>query len=186
MSGKRLALWTTLASDLELDAHPRLRVWRQRVGLPDGRQVDDFWRIEVPDYAMMAVFTADGRLIFERHYRHGVGAVTLTLPAGGLEAGEDPLAAAKRELLEETGHQASEWKSLGGYVLGANGHFCRGHLFLARGAVKVAEPNSGDLEETELVYLTPAEALTALKNGEIAVMSCAATLSLALLEGCDR
>ncbi|MDK9722574.1 MAG: NUDIX hydrolase [Rhodospirillales bacterium] len=182
MSGKRLAPWTVEASDLELDAHPRLRVWRQRVGLPDGRQVDDFWRIEVPDYAMMAVFTADGRLILERHYRHGVGQVTLTLPAGGLEAGEDPLEAAKRELLEETGHRAPDWRSLGGYVLGANGHFCRGHLFLAKGAVKVALPNSGDLEETELVYFTRQEALTALKNGEITVLSCAATLALALLE----
>jgi ADP-ribose pyrophosphatase len=182
VSGKRHTPWTVKSRTLELDAHPRLRVWRHEVALPDGREVADFWRIDVPDYAMMAVFTEDGRLILERHYRHGVEGVTLTLPAGGIEPGEAPLAAAKRELMEETGHIAESWQSLGDYVLGANGRFCKAHLFLAKGAKQVAQPNSGDLEDTELLFMTREEALKALKNGEIAVLSCAATLALALLE----
>lgn len=181
MSGKGLSPWTVTARHLELDQAPRLRVWRHELRLPDGREVPDFWRVEVPDYAMMAVWTEDGRLIVERHYRHGVGGVTLSLPAGGIEPGEEPLTAAQRELMEETGHRAQEWRPLGDFVLGANGRFCKAHLFLAKGARQVAEPNSGDLEDTELLYFTRDEAIRALQGGEIAVMSCAATLALALL-----
>jgi ADP-ribose pyrophosphatase len=182
MSGKRHVPWKVKERSLVLDHPPRIRIWRDEVELPDGRLVPDFWRIEVPDYAMMAVWTTEGRLIFLRHYRHGVGGVTLTLPAGGLEPGEDGLAAAQRELMEETGYKAQDWKSLGSYVLGANGRFCKGHLFTAKGAVKVAEPNSGDLEDTEILFLTREQALEALKRGELAVMTCAANLALALLE----
>ncbi|CAA6603417.1 putative NUDIX hydrolase [Rhodospirillaceae bacterium LM-1] len=182
MSGKRHAPWRVTNRQLELDAHPRLRVWRHEIALPDGREVKDFWRIEVPDYAMMAVWTHDGRLILERHYRHGVGDVTLTLPAGGLEPGEEPLAAAKRELLEETGYLAENWSKLGDFVLGANGRFCKAHLFMAEGGVQIAQPDSGDLEDTELVFYSREQAVAALKNGEIAVLSCAATLAMALLE----
>lgn len=181
MNGKSLSPWTVKARHLELDRSPRLRVWRHDIQLPDGREVADFWRVEAPDFAMMAVWTLDGRLIFERHYRHGVEGVTLTLPAGGIEPGEDPLAAAQRELMEETGHVALDWRSLGSFVLGANARYCRAHLFVAKGARQVAQPNSGDLEETELLFLERDEAIRALKSGEIAIMSCAAALSMALL-----
>jgi len=182
MTGKRLAPWRVEKRTLELDAHPRLRVWRHEVLLPDGQRVEDFWRVEVPDYAMMAVETVDGRFILERHYRHGVEDITLSLPAGAIEPGEEPLAAAKRELMEETGHEADSWRSLGAFVLGANGRFCQAHLFHATGARQVAEPRSGDLEETELLYVSRDEAVSALRDGRLAVLSCAATLAIALLK----
>ncbi|MBF0166481.1 MAG: NUDIX hydrolase [Alphaproteobacteria bacterium] len=181
MTGKRLAPWRVLGRSLELDGSPRIRVWKEEILLPDGRRIDDFWRVDVPDYAMIAVETEEGQVILERHYRHGVGDVTLTLPAGGIEPGEAPLAAARRELLEETGHKAAQWRALGSYVLGANGRFCTVHLFHATGARKVAEPCSGDLEETEILLVSRKEALAAMRDGRIAVLSCAATLALALL-----
>ena len=71
-----------------------------------------------------------------RQYRHPIGRLLLELPAGGMEAGENPLAAAKRELREEVGLEAKDWKSLGSFFSSpgfANEHL---HAFLARELVE--------------------------------------------------
>ena len=103
--------------------------------------------------------------------------------AGGgyLDEGEQPLEAARRELLEETGYEAEEWRPLGRYAVDANRGCGVGHLFLAIGARKVAEPAADDLEEQELLTLTREQVETALAAGEFEVMSWAATMALALL-----
>ena len=86
-----------------------------------------------------------------RCYRHAVGEVTLTMPGGMLEDGENPLAEIQRELLEETGYVADQWKSLG--ALWGNSTRCCGiyHLFYASGAYSIQEADSSDMEELELL-----------------------------------
>ena len=88
---------------------PWIQLSVEQVRLPDGRVVDDYYRIKLPDYAMVFAQTTDGKIIMERLYKHGIGRVSLGLPAGLVHAGEDPLAGAQRELLEETGYEASEY-----------------------------------------------------------------------------
>lgn len=56
---------------------------------------------------------ADGRVVLVRQFRYAVGQVSLEIPAGTLEPGEEPLACARRELEEETGYQAIRWEQLG-------------------------------------------------------------------------
>ncbi len=56
---------------------------------------------------------ADGRVVLVRQFRYAVGQVSLEIPAGTLEPGEDPLTCARRELEEETGYQAARWERLG-------------------------------------------------------------------------
>lgn len=57
----------------------------------------------------------DPEVIMERQYRHAAGQLLLELPAGRIEPGEAPLAAAKREMIEETGYRAKRWTHLTKY-----------------------------------------------------------------------
>jgi len=97
-----------------------------------------------------------------------------------IEAHETPLEAARRELLEEMGCQAAEWVKLGSYLLDPNRGIASMHLFLARGAHQVAEPDSDDLEDQELLLLTRDELENAMWAGEFKILSWTACVSLAL------
>lgn len=178
MTAKRHAPWTVLESREVYSKPPYLSVNVQRVRLPDGRVVDNFHRLVMPDYVLIWPETADGRVLTLRQYKHGVGEVSLTFPAGTMTAGEDPLACAKRELLEETGYAAGSWRSLGRYVTHGNSFGHAGHLFVATECRKVAEPHSGDLEEMELLSMSRGELMQAAKNGEFKLMSQIAVLAL--------
>jgi ADP-ribose pyrophosphatase len=80
--------------------------------VPDGRLVEDFYSIAIPEYVVVAAFDSDGNVLLERHYRHGAGATTSSLPSGYVDPGEKASEAARRELREETGYTASSWELL--------------------------------------------------------------------------
>ena len=79
-----LRAWETIESREVLSALPWLKVSVERVLLPDGRVVDDFYRVYMPDSVIVFARTPDGRVVVERAYRHGIGKVSLVLPTGGL------------------------------------------------------------------------------------------------------
>lgn len=171
--------WRVLETRELFSAPPWIKVQSQRVGLPDGRQVDDFYRVTFPDYALVFAEQEDGRVLVLRQYKHGVGAVSLTFPAGTFnDPSEDPLACAKRELMEETGYQAASWRSLGRFVSHANAFGNAAHFFHATGCRKTAEANSGDLEEMELLLMTRAELFAAAREGAFKLVSQLAILGL--------
>ena len=171
--------WKTLARRVILSYHPWMEIAVERVELPDGKVIDEFLSVKTRDFAMVVAVTDDGRIVMERSYKHGVRRVALSLPAGYLEAGEPPLEAAKRELLEETGYEARSWQALGSFVVDGNYGVCTEHAFLAHGARKIREPNAGDLEEITIELHARDEILVALRSGEIAQLASAAALGLA-------
>ena len=148
------APWEVLGRRAVYSCPPWMTVELHTVRLPDGRIVEDYHRIVLPDYSVMYVETSDGRVVVERQYKHGVGHATLTLPAGLISPGEEPVVGARRELLEETGYEADGWESLGTFVQNSNYAGSRAHVFRARNARRVAEPDSGDLEHIEIVLMT--------------------------------
>lgn len=183
MNAKNLENWKILEKRKCYEAPPWISHSIHKVSLPDGRVIDDFNQVEMPDYAVVVATTTEGLFILERQYKHGIGKVSLTLPGGTINAGENPFDAAKRELLEETGLTAESWEHLGTYFNDANYGCGRAHVFRARNAVQAAQPDSGDLEEMEIVQLNCEDLLANLFRGEIIALAAVAALGLAIIGG---
>jgi ADP-ribose pyrophosphatase len=160
---------------------PWLEVFRETVELPDGRSVDDFYSIEMQDFVVVVASTATGDVVVESLYRHGVGSVTWSLPAGFVDRGENPFDAARRELMEETGYQAAHWTLLGRFIVDGN-HGCGWcNCFLAEDAERVGKPTSEDLAETTVSTMSRGRLSDLMADGQVAELASAAALSLALL-----
>ncbi|MEW6512317.1 MAG: NUDIX hydrolase [Bacteroidota bacterium] len=174
--------WKTLSRTPVLVRGRYLTVEDHRIQLPDGRVIDDWPWLAMPDYVNVIAETAAGRFILFRQTKYAVGASETLAPIGGYcEPEELPEATARRELLEESGYEAAEWISLGSYVADGNRGGGRAHLFLARGARQTSSPRSDDLEAQRLVTMTRAELRHALSRGEFRVLPWAACVALALL-----
>ena len=102
---------TRVASQELLRGH-FLRVMRDTVRLPDGNEAFREYVIH-PGAVMVVAELPDGRLVLERQFRYPVQSVMVEFPAGKLDPGEDSLACAQRELLEETGYTARQWARAG-------------------------------------------------------------------------
>jgi len=143
-----------------------LDVRRDRVRLPDGREGIREYVVH-PGAVVIIPVLPDGRLIFERQYRYPVGRVMLELPAGKIDPDEPPLLTAQRELREETGYQAHNWRHLGtmhptiGY---ANERI---EIYLAKDLVSLGENALDEGEFLELVELTLSDAMAAVKTGAL-------------------
>jgi ADP-ribose pyrophosphatase len=172
--------WKTLSRRIILDHSKYLRVESHAIRLPDGRVLPDWPWIITPDFVIVLARTEDGRFLVFRQTKYAVAGTTLAPVGGQLEKGEDPLVAAQRELLEETGHRANKWISLGSYRTNGNNGGSMGHLFLALDAQYAQTVASDDLEEQELLYLSKTELENALQANEFKVLAWAATVSLAL------
>ena len=86
-----------------------LKVFRDRVSLPDGKEgLREY--VKHPGAVVVIPVLPDGRLVFERQFRYPVGRAFLELPAGKIDPGEDILRCAQRELQEETGHVTEDWR----------------------------------------------------------------------------
>jgi ADP-ribose pyrophosphatase len=157
-----------------------LTVEHHTVELPDRQLIPDWPWIITPDYINVVAVTEDGQFLCFRQVKYGIEGTTLGIVGGYINEGEAPLAAAQRELLEETGYESADWLSLGSYCVDPNRGFATGHLFLARQARYITPRNADDLEEQELLLLTRAEIENALEQGEIKVLAWAATVAFAL------
>ena len=172
--------WKTKTRSTVLDQRPWLRVENHTVELPDGRLIQDWPWIITPDYVNVVAVTADEHFICFRQVKYGIEGTTLGIVGGFMETGEEPINAARRELLEETGYESTDWTPLGSYRVDPNRGVAIGHLYLVRQARYVTPRNADDLEEQELLLLTRREMEAALARGEFRVLSWAASIAFAL------
>jgi len=180
MNEPSLRPWKTLSRQTVLKHSKFLTVENHVVELPDGRTIPDWSWVIIPDAVIVLTLTQDDKFICFRQTKYAIDDITLAPVGGMLEPGEVPLEAAKRELREETGYEASDWISLGSYRTDPNRGISTIHLFLAREAHFVTQPNSDDLEDQELLFLERSELEAALFRGEFKALMWTTVVALAL------
>lgn len=142
-----------------------LQVRRDTVRMPNGAEVTREY-IRHPGAAAVLALTDDGCVVLERQYRYALARDFLEIPAGKVDAGDGLLDTAKRELLEETGYVASDWRRL------ATLHSAIGYsdeaieLFLARGLEQRARRLDAG-EFLEVLLLPLAQAVAMVRDGSL-------------------
>jgi ADP-ribose pyrophosphatase len=155
---------TQLTTKLVYDGR-LLKVHEDSVRLPDGKTARREY-VQHPGAAIIIPMLDDETVLLERQYRYPLKRHFYEFPAGKIDAGEDPLETARRELKEECGYQASDWQHL------TTLHPCIGYsdecieLYLARGLEHVGGALD-DGEFLELVPLSMHEALAWTQTGRI-------------------
>ncbi|MDO9500889.1 NUDIX hydrolase [Falsiroseomonas sp.] len=159
--------WTTTHSEILLeDRWIRLRADRLRT--QQGVEIAPWYVLDYPDWCVVVALTEDQRLVLVRQWRHGAQSWSLELPGGVIDrADRDPVAAAQRELQEETGYGGGEWRYL--YAGHANPALQtnRLHVVLATGLRPVATATPEPTELISIEHLSVAEALEGLSRGLI-------------------
>lgn len=142
-----------------------MTVMRDQVRLPSGRES---WREYIihPGAVLIVPILPNGNLLFERQFRYPLRQAFIELPAGKIDLGEEELATGQRELLEETGFEATNWVKLGLQ------HPCIGysneviHMYLATDLRAKAHQRDED-EAMDLLELSLQQALQMVFDGQI-------------------
>lgn len=138
---------------------------RLNVKMPDGRvAIRDV--VRHPGAVAIVALTEDGRICLVRQYRTALGRVTVEIPAGKLDPGEDPLECANRELLEETGMEAEKIAFL--TTIATSDGFCDEliHIYMATGlSFTQSSPDADEFINVDLVPL--GELVDAVLDGRI-------------------
>ncbi len=125
---------------------------------PDGREIGPFYSYSRRDYVVIVASDEDGNYLCVKQFRQGIKEVTTEFPAGGIErkdgkeygesTAEDALAAAKRELREETGHESDEWEHL--LTIPANATIADNYAYIFK-AINCRKSSGQELDDTEFV-----------------------------------
>ncbi len=127
----------------------------------------DFVVAHAPDWVNVLALTPDGRLVLVRQFRFGSDGFSLELPGGAVEAGEDPVAAAVRELSEETGYGGGRVRLLGSVHPNPAIMDNRCHFVLVDGAVPAGPVNWDQDEEIEVSTAPVADVFAWARSGRI-------------------
>lgn len=158
--------WKTLKSEY-LFRRPWLTVRCDEVQLPNGKVNPEFYVLEYPSWVNIIAIDENGDFVMIRQFRYGLGDTRFELVAGVVEAGEDTLHAAKRELEEETGYTGGEWSHIctisGNPSTTNNLTYC----YLAKGVKRTAAQHLDETEDVEVHILKREEVLDLMLNDEI-------------------
>ncbi|MCR5451803.1 MAG: NUDIX hydrolase [Lachnospiraceae bacterium] len=151
---------------------------RSAYRFPDGSTFEPYYSYSRRDYVVVVASDTEGNYLCVRQYRQGIGEVTTEFTAGGIErkdgkeygssqdlSSEEALSAAKRELLEETGYESSEWKHLLTVPSNATIADNYAYLFMATNCKKVAGQSLDETEFLNVKKLSAGEIEELILNG---------------------
>lgn len=167
--------WKTLSTEY-LFRRPWLTARRDCVQLPSGKIHDEYYILEYPTWINVIALTEDGDFVMVSQYRHGIGEIMTELVAGVAEKGEEPLEAARRELMEETGFGGGEWSLFTKICANPGSMNNFSYSFIAKGVHKVSEQHLDDTEDVEVVIMKREDVLDMLKRDEVKQSLMAAPL----------
>ncbi|HVZ58931.1 MAG TPA: NUDIX hydrolase [Patescibacteria group bacterium] len=127
-----------------------LKVYEDKVELPNGNIIPDYSVIEKPSYSMIVALDKGNNIVTIDEYKYAIDKVIHTLPAGHIEDGEEPLESAKRELAEETGYTEGEWEYLGQFCEYPTKDLHRVHFVKATRVQKTQATNFDVNEDLQL------------------------------------
>jgi 8-oxo-dGTP pyrophosphatase MutT (NUDIX family) len=175
-------LWQTRSTRQILDT-PYLKIRSEEITLPDGSTLNDYYIIENRGWVGIVPVTEDGHFIINKQYKHGIGMEVLEFPAGGIDPHEnDPLVAAHRELMEETGYsvEPANIEPLSHMIANPTSAVTEVWWYLAREVRKTGEQKIDPAEVIENIQVTPGELLDLIHRGEFAVQGQIAAAYLAM------
>ncbi len=157
--------WTLLESEY-LIQDDWLKLRGDACRLPDGRIIRPYYVLEYPDWVHVVAITPAQELVLIQQYRHGTQEIILEIPGGVMdEADESPLAAAKRELREETGYGSETFQFLGDVNPNPASQTNTSHFFLATNARLEAAQSLDENEDIEVVLTPLSEVLDLMRKG---------------------
>lgn len=164
--------WKTIKSEPLVDSR-WVKVRKDSVNLPNGQHIDDFYAITINDAAAIVALDDSGKIILKREYRYCFDRNLIEVPAGGFEKGEDGLAVAKRELLEETGYISDDWQYIGATVESSAKLTNYMHIYFANHCRKVSGQQLDPTEELDVLVMPLKKAVEMVMSNEICCNSSA-------------
>jgi 8-oxo-dGTP pyrophosphatase MutT (NUDIX family) len=167
--------WREIGSEQLLDCR-LIQIYRSTAVSPQSGTQHDFVQIRSVDWVQIIPITAAGEVVMVRQFRAGSGTVTLEIPGGLLDDGEDPAVAAARECLEETGYAARIVHPMGAMNPNPALFTNRLHSFYALDVERVASIKNEHTEFTEEVLVPLRDLEGLLRENRVDHSLVAATL----------
>jgi ADP-ribose pyrophosphatase len=159
--------WTVLSSEYIVN-DPWVKIRRDTCRLPNGRVITPYYVYEYKPWVTIVAITPQNEVVMINQYRHGLGRTILELPGGTLDGRDpDPLHAARRELLEETGYSGDQFIPTGEVSADPASHTNLTHTFLVTNAVPIAAPHLDDTEQIDVVLVPLDEAIQKAVAGKM-------------------
>jgi len=146
---------------------------KSQVLLPNDNTIDDFYTVTIPDAVLIIPITVNNQIILKTEYRYACKETMIECPTGMIEECEEPLHAAQRELVEETGYCSDNWTYLGPTRESPSKLTNTMHLFLAKNCICTGEQHFDPFEQIEIMKDSMDDAIKLVMDGRITSNSSA-------------